>query len=346
MTPALRIATLVLALIAPTFARELPAKVAALIPAAEKEGRVIVWGTTLNPRQVRQFEDSFNAFYGTKIKVEMPGGQHTAKAAEVIMAIKSGVPPGMDLFWTGAAAELIPGGVVQKVNWVEELGVRPELQMSEYGIRTHDGHPAVLTYNTRLVKKEDLPKTYYDLLDPKWKGKIAMPRTAAPWVFVAYAIGEDHATDLLRKVVAAQNPKYLARYADIRARVIGGEFPMSIGTDAWTQIRQGAPVGHADLDLVIAQPSGAYLMVGAEHVAAAKLWGYWAVSSEGQKVLEEARAYALIDNPESAMGQWAKGKRIVYVPFDWRMEHYNRIQDKFQKIMDENAGGPAPAAED
>jgi ABC-type Fe3+ transport system substrate-binding protein len=343
----MKVSVFILALFAAAAAaRELPPKVAALIPAAEKEGNVIVWGTTLNPRQVRQFEDSFNAFYGTTIKVEMPGGQHTAKAAEVIMAVKAGVPPGMDLFWTGAAAELIPPGVVQKVDWVAELGVRPELQLGEYGIRTHDGHPAVLTYNKRLVKPEDLPKTYNDLLDPRWKGKIAMPRTSAPWVFMSYALGEEPAAELLTKVVTTQQPKMLTRYADIRTRVIGGEFPLSVGTDAWIQIKQGAPVGHADLDIVIAQPTGAYLTVGAEHVAAAKLWGYWAVSAEGQKVLEEARAYALADNPDSVMGKWARGKRVVYVPFDWRMTHYNRIQDRFQKIIDDAAGGPAPTAED
>ncbi|MBM3513794.1 MAG: extracellular solute-binding protein [Alphaproteobacteria bacterium] len=338
----IRALCLALVLSAAAAARDLPAKVAALIPAAEKEGNVIVWGTTLNPRQVRLFDESFNAFYGTKIKVEMPGGQHTAKAAEVIMAIKSGVPPGMDLFWTGAAAELIPPGAVQKVNWVEELGVRPELQLGEYGIRTHDGHPAVLTYNTRLVKPEDLPKSYLDLLDPKWKGKIAMPRTSAPWVFLSYALGEEQTAELLTKVVSTQNTKMLSRYADIRARVIGGEFPISIGTDAWTQIQQGAPVAHVDIGMVIAQPTGAYLMVGAEHVAAAKLWGYWAISPEGQKVLEAARAYSLIDNLESAQGKWAQNKRIVYVPFDWRMEHYNRLQDRFQNIMDgsaSNTGG-------
>ncbi len=322
-------------------ARDLPPKVAALIPAAVKEGRVIVWGTTLNPRQTRQFEDSFNAFYGTDIDVETPGGQHTAKSAEVIMAVKSGVPPGMDIFWTGAAAELIPPGAVQKVNWIEELGVSAELQLGDYGLRTHDGHPGMLTYNTRLVKPGDLPKTYFDLLDPRWKGKIAMPRTSAPWVFMSYALGEEAVAELLTKIVTTQQPKMLARYADIRTRVIGGEFPMSIGTDAWIQKQQGAPVDHADLDIVILQSAGAYIVVGAEHVAAAKLWGYWAVSPEGQKVLEAARAYSLVETPGSALAEHAKGKRVVHVPFEWRMEQYNRVQDRYQKIIDSAAGGAA-----
>lgn len=328
---------------ASAFAAALPDSVKALIPAAESEKSLVVFGTTMNPRQVRAYADSFNAFYGTKIKLAIVGGLHSQKVSEIIMATKSNVPAGIDIFWSGASGELIEPGAVIPVNWVNELGVRPDLQMGNYGLRTHDGHPTMVTINTKLTNLTDGPKTYDDLLDPKWQGKMAMPRSAAPWVFLSYAMGEDKVTDLLTRLLSEQQPKMLARYADIRTRVIGGEFPVAFGTDAFTQIQQGAPIVHAAMDQLVLSSTGVFIVTGTKSPNAAKLFGYWAVSPEGQKVMEEARASSLVETPGTALNEYSKGKKVVHVPFEWRLENFNRLQKKYQTIL-ERAGSSGSAA--
>ena len=55
-----------------------------------KEGEATVFGTTMNPRQVKMMNTGFNAFYGTKIKLNQIGGRHTRKRVEVIRALLDG----------------------------------------------------------------------------------------------------------------------------------------------------------------------------------------------------------------------------------------------------------------
>jgi iron(III) transport system substrate-binding protein len=319
----------------PAVAASLPPQAQALLAAAEKEGEVTVFGTTLNPRQIASFEKSFQGFTGTAIKVNMIGGLHSSKAAEVALAVRNNAPPGIDIFWTGLAADLIGAGAMQKVDWAA-LGADPSLDLGGYGLRTHDGHPTLVTINTNLVTVADGPHRYQDLLDPKWKGRIAMPRTAEGWAYAAYALGEEETETLLTGLVKNQDVKLLDRLPDVRTRLIGGEFAIAVGTDAFTQIAQGAPVAHADLDMLVLSSTGAFVVTGAAHPNAAKLWALWAASPEGQKILEAVRGYALVETPGTALNAYAQGKKVVHVPFEWRVANMQRLTDRYQKIFDGN----------
>jgi len=312
---------------------ELPQKVIRLIPAAEAEGQVHVFGTTLNPRQKRVMNRSFNNFYGTNIKVILTGGLHSSKSSEVAMAARAGVPTGIDIMWTGQIKPLLDANALVKIDWVEELGVEPALTMGAYGLRTHDGHLSMVTVNTNLVPPETEPRSYWDLLDPKWTNLLAIPRSPFPWVFLSYAMGEDQVADLLTQLMKKQNPKRLPRYADIRTRVIGGEFPVTIGTDAFTPMALGAPVRHPDMDILVLASTGAFILADSPHKTVAKLWGYWAISDEGQQVLEQVRAYSLSTSPGTALYNYANGRKTYHVPLDWRLEHNDRLVEKYLAIM-------------
>jgi len=97
-------------------AADLPDSVKKLIPAAISEGEATVFGTTMNPRQVKMMNTGFNTFYGTKIKLNQVGGRHTRKRVEVIRALKNKVPTGLDLFWTSSPRALIKGDAIVKFN--------------------------------------------------------------------------------------------------------------------------------------------------------------------------------------------------------------------------------------
>ena len=143
----------------------LPEAVKKLIPAAQKEGTATIFGTTLNPRKVATINKSFNAFYGTDIKLIQTGGRHTRKRVEVARALKNNVPTGLDLFWTSSPRALVDSGSLTKFDWTKEFGLPASLKSGEYGIKTHDSYLTMVTINTNLVKPGDEPKTYDDLLD-------------------------------------------------------------------------------------------------------------------------------------------------------------------------------------
>lgn len=315
------------------WAAELPASVKALIPVAKKEGGATIFGTTLNPRQVAAFNKSFNAFYGTSIKLNQIGGRHTRKSAEVVQAMKNGVPSGIDVFWTSSPFVLMKGQALKKFNWAKAFGLDKSMMLGDYGLRTHDGHLIMVTTNTNHVKRAEEPRTYMDLLNSKWKGKIAAPRSPSPWSLLTYALGEEKSVDILTKLIKNQDLKLLPRYPDVRARIVGGEFAIGLGTDAFSQIKKGAPVRHPEMDIVVLSSSGAFILKDSKSPNIAKLWGYWAASLVGQKTLEEQRGYSLASTKGSDLNAYVKGKKVIQIPFEWRQKHDRRLGKKFRTIL-------------
>jgi len=311
----------------------LPDAIKKLIPAAQKEKELMVWGSTLNPRQTKAINKSFNAFYGTSIEITHKGGRHGAKANEIARAFKNNIPSEVDIFWTAIPKTLTDAKMVVTVDWAGTFGLDKALQMGKGGLQTHHSNSLLVTVNTGLAKPSDYPKKYEDLLSPKWKGKIAIPRSPFPWVLLSYAIGEDKSAALLTKLLKTQNPKKYPRYHNVRAHVLSGEFAIGLGTDAFIQIKKGAPVAHPDMDIMVVNSSGAFIMVTSKSKNAAKLWGYWAVSKEGQATLHEQRGYSLVQTKGTDLNTYAMGRKLYKVPLAWRYKNQGRLLKKFSAIM-------------
>ena len=312
---------------------DMPEAVKKLIKPAQAEGEATVFGTTMNPRQVAMMNKGFNSFYGTNIKLNQVGGRHTRKRVEVIRALKNKVPTGLDLFWTSSPRALIEGDAIVKFDWAGEFGLPKNLMQGEYGIKTHDSYLTLVTINTNLVKGADEPKSYDDLLDPKWQGRIAMPRSPSPWAYFTYAFGEEKAQKYLETLLRKQQAKTLPRYPDVRSRVIGGEFAIGLGTDAWAEIAKGAPVKHPDVDTVILAARGAYIVKDAKAPNIARLWGYWVVSPAGQKTIHDVRGYSLVSSKSGYMYDYIQGKKVIDIPYDWRMKNEARLSKKFRAVL-------------
>ncbi len=319
-------------------AADLPASVKALVPAAEKQGSLLVWGTTLNPRQIAAMKKDFNAYYGTSIDLTHKGGRQDIKAKQMAFAFKKGVPTGVDVFWTPVPKSLIDANALTAVDWAKEFGIEKSLQMGKYGIKTHHSTSLFMTLNTDLVKAGEGPKNYQGLLNPKWKGKIAIPRSPFPWFLFAYAYGVETATKTLTGLLANQKVKLLPRYHDVRARVVSGEFAIGMATDSFNDIAKGAPVRHANLDAVVVNSAGGFILADSKNQAAGKLWGYWAVSPEGQKTLERVRGYSLVSTKTSKLYKYTKNRKVYRVPLDWRMKNQRRLVVKYAKIIKASRG--------
>lgn len=319
-------------------AADLPASVKALIPAAEEEGKLLVWGTTLNPRQIADMKKAFNAYYGTDIDLTHQGGRQDIKAQQMALAFKNGAPTGVDVFWSPVPKPLIDASALVAVDWAKEFGVDPSLQIGDYGVETHHSTSLFVTLNSNLVKPGEGPTSYQDLLDPKWRGKIALPRSPFTWFMYTSAYGEDEAAKMLTTLLKDQEVKMVRTHTDALQRVLSGEFMIAVTTDSFTDIAKGAPVRHADLEEVVMNSAGAFILADSPNVNAAKLWIYWAVSPEGQKTLEAVRGYSLVETETSRLFQYAKDRKVHKVPFDWRLENQDRLVPKFAKIIQE-AGG-------
>lgn len=145
-----------------------------------------------------------------------------------------------------------------------------------------------LVFNRNLVKPSDAPKTYQDLLDPKWKGKMMFdPEAAFIMAAMEQTWGKEKARDYLSKL--ARQDLIFRRGTTLTSQLIAaGEQPIAIAINAETTADmrdKGAPLGFSVLPPRIIKPNGFFVAKKAPHPHAALLFTDWALSEEGQKVL-------------------------------------------------------------
>ncbi|NQU68984.1 MAG: extracellular solute-binding protein [Rhodospirillales bacterium] len=293
----------------------------------------MVWGIPLNPRQITGMNKGFNEFYGTNIQITHRGGAHGVKAGEIARAYKAGVPSGVDVFWTAAPASVIKAGALVKIDWHKEFGVDPSLQMSEYGVTTHNSTATMIMVNTNLVKVSEEPRSYDDLLDPKWKGRIAITRSPRPWMQVVYGLGEAKADQLLNGLLDTQKVRILPRVMDVRARVLSGEYAVGMSADAFKEVEKGAPVRHPNMDNLLLNTGGAWILKDSKAQNIGRLWGFWAVSEEGQQTLHKVRGFSLVTTKNTALNKYASGRKTHVMPADWRLKNQRRLVKKYSAIL-------------
>jgi iron(III) transport system substrate-binding protein len=224
-----------------------------LIEGAKREGEVS-WYSTLTLDMSTQLLERFKKKYpfikktplyvgsGTpvlnKILTEDRGGLH---AWDVLQGNAEMVPPLMEkkllVSYRSPETKMIDDDLVDK------RGYWSSIYLLSY----------VLGWNTNLVKKEDVPKTYEALLDSKWKGgKISMDSEAyAMFKGLIKAWGKDKAVSYL-KSLAAMDP-ILKRGSTARATLlVAGEYPLVV---AFNQTMQRMLSKGASVDWVALEPA-------------------------------------------------------------------------------------------
>src|SRR5262245_40510640 len=87
----------------------------------------------------------------------------------------------------------------------------------------------VQAYNTKAVRKEDLPKRWEDLLDPKWKGKLGIEQEDSDWLAGMFGdIGEAKGTRIFKEIVAKNGMSVRKGHTLLTQLVISGEIPLAL----------------------------------------------------------------------------------------------------------------------
>jgi iron(III) transport system substrate-binding protein len=135
----------------------------------------------------------------------------------------------------------------------------------------------VQAYNTTLVKKEDLPKSYKDLLDPKWKGKLAVEGEDYDWFAeTAQSLGgEAEGLKLFQDIVAKNGISLRSGHTLLANLIVAGEVPLGLTLYNFgpEQLKEkGAPIDWFVIPPAIARPVGMGLAKTATHPNAAVLF--------------------------------------------------------------------------
>ncbi len=149
----------------------------------------------------------------------------------------------------------------------------------------------VQAYNTPAVKREDLPKTYADLLDRKWKGRLGIEASDEDWFAVVLSqLGEEAGVKLFRKVVADNGVSVRKGHTLLTNLVASGEVPLALTVYNFTaeQVkRRGAPLDWFVIAPAVARANGLAITKHARHPHAALLYYDFMLGDEAQRMLVE-----------------------------------------------------------
>jgi len=154
----------------------------------------------------------------------------------------------------------------------------------------------VLGYNTRYVSKQEAPKSYEDLLDPKWKGKIGLPRERYAWFgMMCKAMGEERGISYFKKLVS-QDLHYHYGLTLNASLLAAGEFSILalVSNSALENLKdQGAPVEWNFGGPVVVEMQGPAISAKASHPNAGKLFTDFFLSRQNQELLRDLRFITL-----------------------------------------------------
>lgn len=256
-----------------------------LLEGAKKEGALSVY-SGMNAKDSKPLVDGFGKKYPF-IKVDLFAGRGEDVAARLITEQKGRkfTADTFDAPTTNVEKLRREGLLAPYYTPVQDTYNKKHMDPNKYWVPIYHN---ILTfvYNTNEIK--DPPKTWQDLLDPKWKGKLTVEDTDEIWVINFYkAWGEAKARDYFTRL-GKQDLKIVHGHSVMQQMLIAGEVassPTQYLHQAIADKKTGAPLNFVIMNPMVVGPEGMTLLKNAPHPHAALLFIDYATSREGQTLL-------------------------------------------------------------
>ena len=246
-----------------------------IVAAAKKEGALTLY-TTIAEKDLPVLIKPFETRYGIKVNVWRAG---TDKVLQRTLAEASARRRDVDVVHFGSPEmealsrekvlqpvasptyrDLVPGSVPKHREWAATI-------LSVW----------VQAYNTNLIKKADLPRTYQDLLDPKWKGKLGIEVKNQDWFasVVESMGGRDKGLKFFHDLASGNGVSPRSGHTLLTNLVVSGEVPMALTVYNYMPEqakKKGAPIDWFALEPAVARSNAVGVARNAPHPAAALLF--------------------------------------------------------------------------
>jgi iron(III) transport system substrate-binding protein len=261
-----------------------------ILEGARREGKLIYYGTTAVDHIQRVFAEFKKKYPFIEVADYRSGSVNVYNKVTTEARAKRYEVDVIDLE-PGEVYGITKVGLIDRYLSPSRKGIAPEF-MDKQGYWTTFYHLAVvLGFNTDKVKKDEAPRSYDDLLDPKWKGRMSLDQTDFHLFGTLYEYwGREKALSYFRRL--AENEPSMRRGKTLQAQILGaGEVhiaPFLYGYRPLTMKREKAPVDISLLKPVLSVPTYLLLAKNASHPHSAALFLDWALSRDGiMKVFAE-----------------------------------------------------------
>jgi iron(III) transport system substrate-binding protein len=261
---------------------------ARLIEGAKKEGR-LVWYTALNAADADMLTKRFEEKYSF-IKTQSLRLGTFQLLTKIQTEVRAGAFRGDVIEIAGNAGHILKkDGVFAKYvspesRFYPDSVKDPDQTWTSFFINTH-----VLVYNTSLVSKNELPRTFSETINPKWKNKIIMSDDFDTFGMMLKVMGRDKGLDFMRRL-AAQGVEMRDSYSLAVQGVSTGEVPLGLnlyGTRTEEFKKKGAPVDWVPMEFVLASLEPLAVGANAANPNSARLFVDFLLSKEAQDLMRQ-----------------------------------------------------------
>lgn len=281
-----------------------PASNLAVIEAAKKEGVVVIWSNTSTDmtRIVRQFHDKY-PFIELKL--------WDARSTEITVKLAEEAKMGKftaDVITTSIndTIDLMNLGILSQFDWPASTNRWTDQPNNNY-YRTYLTNLKMMVYNTDLVPPGDVPKTWDDIKNSKWRGKAIVSSSGdMNPLWLAYIWGEggklnwEKSEAYWHEVMQNLRPLVVSGYkVELVAAGEGSLFISAASITSQQLLDKGAPLGFAPVSPVMSTPFSLSVTKNSPHPNATKLFIDNLTSPEGLLIWSEDFR-SLVFDPEVA----------------------------------------------
>ena len=259
-----------------------------ILAGAKREGTVVIY-TSLNTQDSGPLTTAFEKRYGVKAQLWRSSSERVVQRA--VTEARAG-RFACDVFETnGPEMEAL-----FREQLLEPFRSPQFTDLAPAAFPKHRAYVAdrfnffTIGYNTNLVKPNEVPNTYDDLLHPRFVGRIGLEAGDVDWFGAMMKhMGEEKGRSFFRKLAAAK-PQIRSGHTLVGQLVASGEIPLAANIynhNAERLTVQGAPIRWKALVPTFGRPNAVGVARRASHPHAALLFADFLLSREGQTILKE-----------------------------------------------------------
>jgi iron(III) transport system substrate-binding protein len=189
----------------------------------------------------------------------------------------------------------------------------------------------VQAYNTSRIRKDELPRSYAELADPKWKGRLGVEAADSEWYCgVIKNMGEEKGAKLFRDIVATAGWSVRSGHSLLANLVASGEVPLALTVYSYRieQLKSaGAPVEWFGIDPVIGRSNGVGVSRRPPHPNAALLF-YEYLISDAQALMVKMNYLAAGKKAASSL----RGVKVRFIDAGMSLEELERCAKAFDEL--------------
>ncbi|MGH7830517.1 MAG: ABC transporter substrate-binding protein [Candidatus Binatia bacterium] len=301
--------------------------------AAKKEGE-LVWYTSMSISDSRPLLDLFEKKYPF-IKAHLLRASSEKTLNRIMTETKAGR-------WDFDVVALSEIGFLRERNMISPY-LSPEAKAFQADFQDPEGYWTaiynnyfVIGYNTKMVSPQEAPEDWEDLLDPEWKGKIAIDKEEYEWYAALVKAWGKERTQKYMRALAKQDIQWRKGHTLIAQLMSAGEFPVAIvyAHRIDSMQKKGAPVEWVNtVNPVVVAINGIALSAKPQHPQTARLFVDFILSKEAQDLIRSKSRIPARADVEPLSPRMSQEKlKFQLVPED-TATRYDQYAREFRSIF-------------